>query len=146
MAHGLWPEQDAPGWSGLWASRLLEAVRLCLQGGGPVWLKTQAWRVDDQQALAVLDMARGTLVHEVRVQSDQILSATLWAPTDWNAAPEGPLAQSLLAAWNASDHQGKTSHRMTHASHLLSQWAAACDPCLPVQVRMPSSEHEENHA
>ena len=150
MQHQLWPLEDAPGWSGLWASRLIETVRLCLPAQKAPWLHTQAWRLDAQQACAAVDMARGVLVHRVQVSEGQVQSAMLWAPTDWNAAPQGPLAQSLYTAWQTPEGQASTAAASAQTRHapqvLLALWAAACDPCVPVRMGHDAHGQEVRHA
>jgi hypothetical protein len=71
--------------------------------------------------LAWVEMARGVLIHAVRLDRARarIMAYGILAPTDWNFAADGPVAQALAAA--AGDHTARVI-------------GAAFAPCLPFEV------------
>jgi len=81
-----------------------------------------ALRLDDGQALAWCEMARGLLLHWVQLDADgAVQDYRVLAPTEWNFHPDGALALALTSL-PAND---------TVAARTL---AAAFDPCVACTV------------
>jgi hypothetical protein len=126
-----WPERHDNAWLRLGA-RLAEAVRLGLPDvdgegrTGAGWLRRGALALGDGEGMAWCEMARGLLVHRVRLadgpDGPRIAECDVLAPTEWNFQPQGAVAMALRCL-AADGDEAKV--------HLL---AAAFDPCVTVQV------------
>jgi hypothetical protein len=128
LRHRQGQAQTQPSaWTRL-SARWLELVELAAadpllpsQGNVPL-LATGALSLDDGQALAWCEMARGLLLHWVQLAADDsVQDYRVLAPTEWNFHPDGALAQAL-AALSPGD---------TAAARTL---AAAFDPCVVCTV------------
>jgi hypothetical protein len=92
-------------------------------------LQAGALSLGDHSALAWTEMARGTLLHWVRLSdagpTATVQSCQVLAPTEWNFHPQGPVA-TLLAdpAFSAADRL-----------YLASLLSAVYDPCVPLVLR-----------
>lgn len=108
------------------ASRLDDLVRLSLPGAeGAAWLCSGSAVTGPAEGLAWTEMARGLLVHWVRLQDDRVAQCQVLAPTDWNFHPEGPLAAAVASL--PGDYTGAEDARLM---------AAAFDPCVPVRLQL----------
>ena len=109
------------------AARVAEIVRLA-SPGGEAWLAMGAAAVGPSEGLAWCEMARGLLVHGVRLAPGGVASgptvetARVLAPTEWNFHPQGAFAQ-VLAGLPADAPRP-----------LVELAAAAFDPCVTLQV------------
>jgi len=112
-------------------ARLAEAVRLGLPDaedrGGACWLRHGAIALAAGEGLAWCEMARGLLVHRVRLApagpgADRVVEYDVVAPTEWNFHPEGPVARALAALPPDADDS------------VVRLLAAAFDPCVAVHV------------
>ncbi len=119
----------------LLGSRLADLIRLCLPdragAGGSGWLARGAISTGPLGALAWLEMARGLLIHAVRLDPadpDRVLAYQILAPTEWNFHPDGIVAQHLSRM--------DPAHPKTDPQVALLM--AAYDPCVPFS-RMPAS-------
>lgn len=105
-------------------ARLVELLRLAAPGG-EAWLDAGALTLPDGSGLAWCEMARGLLLHRVRLaegpQGLVVADARVLAPTEWNFHPEGTLAQALRAL----------DPRDTAAAARL---AVAFDPCVAFTI------------
>lgn len=120
---GIWtrqhlPAAQRPGTPALrLGARLAEIARLALPGAA-AWLALGALPLAAGEALAWVEMARGLLIHHVRLDGSgdaaRVASCRVVAPTAWNFHPEGAVA-AALESW-----QG-------HPGVLV----AAYDPCVP---------------
>jgi len=127
------PTQPWSTWS-LLGSRLAELVRLSLPDApgeaGKGWLSWGALNTGPRQGLAWVEMARGLLVHQVRLQAPldgepvRVLSCQVLAPTEWNFHPQGLVAQVMAFL-------PVQSTKLTAQLHLLM---AAFDPCVPFHI------------
>ncbi|HET7863661.1 MAG TPA: hypothetical protein VFL86_04580 [Burkholderiaceae bacterium] len=98
-------------------ARLAEVARLASPGGA-AWLALGALPLAAGEALAWVEMARGLLIHHVRLdgQGDaaRVAACQVVAPTAWNFHPLGAMA-AALESW------------LGHPGLLV----AAYDPCVP---------------
>lgn len=146
--HDRAPAPSATAWS-LLGSRLAELVRLCLPDepgeGGAGWLSWGALATGPRQGLAWVEMARGLLIHQVRLeqaapgQTPRVQACQVLAPTEWNFQAGGVAAQALSGL--PADAPGLSTR-----VHLLM---AALDPCVPFQIGAPmvqDAQPEVNHA
>ena len=115
MARSAWTRMSA---------RWLELVELAVadpqgarQGGAPL-LASGALQLAEGQALAWCEMARGLLLHWVKVDAaGAVQGYRVLAPTEWNFHPQGALAQAVAAL---------PADALSAARTL----AAAYDPCV----------------
>jgi len=70
---------------------------------------------------ALVETARGLLIHEITLDGDRIADFFIVAPTEWNFHPQGPLAGWLLGR-GASDRDAVQS--------FAARAVAALDPCV----------------
>ena len=115
MARSAWTRMSA---------RWLELVELAVadpqgagQGGAPL-LASGALQLAEGQSLAWCEMARGLLLHWVKVDAaGAVQGYRVLAPTEWNFHPQGALAQAVAAL---------PADALSAARTL----AAAYDPCV----------------
>ncbi|MDO9284603.1 MAG: hypothetical protein Q7U26_06875, partial [Aquabacterium sp.] len=109
-------------------SRVVDLLRLAAPGGRS-WLAVGALPLPGRTGIAWVEMARGLLVHRVRLvatgDGDRVAEAQVLAPTDWNFHPRGLLAGALLAVNDAD-----SARRL----------AVAFDPCVEFSVGLPAQE------
>jgi hypothetical protein len=120
-------------------SRLVDLLRLASPGGAS-WLAAGALPLPGGAGIAWVEMARGLLVHTVRLQpgeagaegesGDRVAEARVLAPTDWNFHPRGLLARALVPVHHADDAR---------------RLAVAFDPCVAFAVQLPA-RREAHHA
>lgn len=130
---------------GLLGSRLAELVRLCLEAGatdapsGAHSLQHGALPTGECQGLAWVEMARGLLVHRVRLQEGEdgwrVRHCQVLAPTEWNFHPQGEVARRVAAL-------APGGAAVAPAVGLLM---AAFDPCVPFDI-VAVPEKELSHA
>jgi hypothetical protein len=115
-------------------ARLVDVLRLAAPGGRD-WLAEGALPLAPGEAVAWTEMARGLLVHWVRLedspQGPRVADCRVLAPTEWNFHPQGVLAQTLAAL------RGET------AAAQAARAAVAFDPCVEFVVE---STREPAHA
>jgi Ni,Fe-hydrogenase I large subunit len=70
---------------------------------------------------ALVDTARGLLMHEIALDGDRIADYFIVAPTEWNFHPQGPLAGWLMGR-DAVDREALTA--------FAARAVAALDPCV----------------
>lgn len=123
----------ASAWA-LLGGRIAELVRLSLPDdpaqAGAGWLHWGARPLGPGQALAWVEMARGLLIHYVRLDGvadgePRVAACQVLAPTDWNFHPRGVAARAL--AHLPADH----AHEPGPPVRLLM---AALDPCVPFHL------------
>jgi len=91
-----------------------------------------------REGLGWCEMARGLLVHWVRLDADDRIAAyRVLAPTEWNFHPEGSAAQALVACAGGAPATG------VDMAQLLAT-AAAYDPC--VELRLETGDQERADA
>lgn len=133
---GPWSRQAAPLPSAnagdRLVARLIETLRLAGPDGDAL-LSLGALTLGRNEGLAWVEMARGLLVHRVRLDDEgadgpRVADARVLAPTEWNVHPQGQLAQAL-ALLDPAD--------ATAAARL----AVAFDPCVAFEVEPPAGPH-----
>ncbi|EHR70476.1 Ni,Fe-hydrogenase I large subunit [Burkholderiales bacterium JOSHI_001] len=132
---GPWTRRSRPvtahnAWMRL-ASRLVDLVHLALPDSTAA-LAHGAWAPAPGEGIAWVEMARGLLVHWVRLDERQrVADVRVLAPTEWNLHPQGVLAQALAAL--------PANHPDTAAQARLL--ATAFDPCVDFEIDTPEPAH-----
>lgn len=134
LESGTWTRQRLPmplnnnAWTRLMA-RLVDAVAL-LHHSSQNHLAHGALSLDDNTAIAWVEMTRGMLIHGVQCDAttDKILRYSVIAPTEWNLHPQGRLAQALETIKSMGNIDGQATHMQAEA--LIS----AFDPCVSVRM------------
>ena len=117
-------------------ARVAELVRLALPDrpgySGAQWLSMGSVSTGPKAALAWVEMARGLLVHHVRLDSsgERVQSCRVLAPTEWNFHASGSVAQAL-----ATLPQEVDANVLRDVDGLVSAW----DPCLSYELNLESA-------
>lgn len=131
--HDPLPAAGAPttAWH-LLVCRIVDVLRLSGPQGA-AWLSQGALPLGPHEGLAWCEMARGLLIHWVRLSPDdqRIEAYRVLAPTEWNFHAEGPLALAL-----ARLDANRPPDELQAASRLL---AVAFDPCVDFEVHLPDT-------
>lgn len=128
---GPWSRRQGPGGSARSAwDRLIARVVDLLQLASPAgerWLTTGALSPRPGEGIAWTEMARGLLIHWVRLdESGQTVTACrVLAPTEWNFHPQGVLAQALA---------GLSSRPAEERRIAAQRLAVAFDPCVAFSI------------
>ena len=77
--------------------------------------------------IAWVENARGLLVHQVRLDADQITCYRIVAPTEWNFHPDGSLASALI---------GAPALDLTTVKRYTEQLVHSLDPCVACHVEI----------
>jgi hypothetical protein len=152
-----WPPMDAsfarrPLWRGAFAETGALARSGALEGGVRARVQARASELRDYlrgrpvlpgrasavpvvpgMGRALVETARGTLLHEIGVRDGRVESYVIVAPTDWNFHAEGPLALQLRAAL-----QRDAAGDGARVQEALSRWVLALDPCVRWAVERSS--------
>lgn len=113
------PPADA--WQRL-GSRLAEIARLSV---GQQALDRGARLRADGEAVAWVEMARGLLIHRLRLDADgRVAACRVFAPTDWNFHPDGAVARALESMSPCDERR-------------VGVLMAAYDPCVPYVIDQP---------
>jgi coenzyme F420-reducing hydrogenase alpha subunit len=80
---------------------------------------------------AMGEMARGLLVHAVRLEGGRIASYAIVAPTEWNFHPRGPLMLEL---------ENRPVRDAAEALRALGFAAATLDPCVALETELRDAE------
>ena len=106
---------------------LVDLLRLTAPDGAH-WLQAGALALGPGEGMAWTEMARGLLVHWVRLEGaahERVAAYRVLAPTEWNFHPHGVLASALQALPAGAA-----------ANDAAARLAVAFDPC--VRFRMAS--------
>lgn len=76
---------------------------------------------------ALVETARGLLMHEVVLEHDRVAAYRIVAPTEWNFHPQGPLAGWLIGRPCADENELRK---------FTAQAVAALDPCVPWELTL----------
>ena len=76
---------------------------------------------------AVVETARGTLIHDVALDGETVRDYAIVAPTEWNFHPDGPIRHWL---------QGAPADSIELARDHARRAAAALDPCVECRIRV----------
>jgi coenzyme F420-reducing hydrogenase alpha subunit len=74
---------------------------------------------------ALVETARGMLMHEVELDGDRVADYRIVAPTEWNFHPEGALAKYLMG--QPADDRGELNSK-------IARLVAELDPCVPWEL------------
>lgn len=109
-----------------WLARF-EELRDWAQGGEPIGCvgTVSSAAVTGGTGRALVETARGILMHEIVLDGGHIADYSIVAPTEWNFHPRGTLARYLLDA-NARDRNSLRQY--------AEQLVATLDPCVPWQL------------
>ena len=112
----------APAFAARWLARL-EELRDWAGGKetGGAGGTASAAQVEAGSGRALVETARGLLMHEIALDGERIADYCIVAPTEWNFHPQGPLAVWLLGR-DASDRDAVQS--------FAARAVAALDPCV----------------
>ncbi|MEF8701419.1 MAG: nickel-dependent hydrogenase large subunit [Candidatus Accumulibacter sp. UW20] len=80
---------------------------------------------------AVVETARGLLMHEVVLEDDRVADYRIVAPTEWNFHPQGPLSGWLI---------GRPCADQAELLGFAAQAVAALDPCVRWELRRESGQ------
>ncbi len=75
---------------------------------------------------ALVETARGMLMHEVELDGERVADYRIVAPTEWNFHPKGALATYLMG--QAIDDRGELERR-------IARFVAELDPCVPWELK-----------
>jgi hypothetical protein len=105
-----------------WLARLQE-LRDWVDGGAQAGAggTASAVQVAAGCGRALVETARGLLMHEIVLDGDRIAGYSIVAPTEWNFHPRGPLA-GWLTGRDASDREA--------LRNFAARGVAALDPCV----------------
>lgn len=125
------PDTATTAWH-LLVARIVDVLRLSGPQGA-TWLSHGALPLPDHEGLAWCEMARGLLLHWVKLTPDgqRIEAYRVLAPTEWNFHAEGPLALAL-----ARLEVDRPRDELLAASRCL---AVAFDPCVDFEVHLPDT-------
>lgn len=136
LRHQKKPMTAATAWTRLSArwTELMEIAAIPPHAPAPHTtdlLSSGALRLDEGQALAWCEMARGLLLHWVRLDAQgRVADYRVVAPTEWNFHPQGALAQALTAL---APHDAPSAMAL----------AAAFDACVDCKVTtQPPTENK----
>lgn len=115
-------QATASAFAARWQARLEElcdwAAGIERVGAGGT---ASAARVAPGTGRALVETARGLLMHEIVLDGDRIADYLIVAPTEWNFHPQGPLA-GWLAGRDATDRDALRAY--------TARAVAALDPCV----------------
>ncbi len=120
------PRTVLTAWDRL-VARVVDLLRLAAPDGAR-WLQAGALALAPGEGMAWTEMARGLLVHWVRLEGaafERVAAYRVLAPTEWNFHPQGVLARALQAL-----PSGPAAH------DAAARLAVSFDPC--VRFRMAS--------
>ena len=103
-------------------ARVADVAHL-LAPGGERWLALGGQCLGPREGLGWCEMARGLLIHWVRLESDErVADCRVIAPTEWNFHPFGAVARTLAAM------------PATVSTQRVRLLAAAYDPCVMLEI------------
>ena len=104
-------------------ARLAEFIRTLRED--PPGTALQSLALAPGAGAAAADMARGVLMHAVRLDGGRVVQYVIVAPTEWNFHPAGPLFDTL---------EGRPVADAGMARRALAFAAATLDPCVALEV------------
>lgn len=111
-----------PAFAARWLARL-EELRDWAHGREKVGAGGTASAVQSApgRGRALVDTARGLLMHEIALEGDRIAGYCIVAPTEWNFHPQGPVAGWLT---------GRDASNRDELQAFAARAVAALDPCV----------------
>ena len=79
------------------------------------------------QGLAMIEAARGRLIHWMELEQGVISDYAIVAPTEWNFHPQGIAAAGIKNLYASDEQQLK---------HQIALWINAIDPCVGYELRI----------
>jgi hypothetical protein len=115
-------------------ARMADLAFLALEAAGrlPARWRCDAFSPVPGTGFAVVETARGLLIHHVRVSRGRIADYLIVAPTEWNFHPAGAFRHGLL---------GLRSEDMGMIEKRARRLALALDPCVPFEVNVKFAAH-----
>ncbi len=115
-----------------WVARLTEIERLVLSIEKLIFelfSNQNNYQFDNNSSngLAIVDAARGRLVHYLELKGRIVKDYKILAPTEWNFHPKGVVYQSLITLLN-SVHKNKRQ--------LIEMFISTVDPCVSYNLRI----------
>jgi hypothetical protein len=89
--------------------------------------QAMAWHRQGDEAVVALEMARGVLLHWIRLEDGRIADYRIVAPTEWNFHPRGPARESL------GHLQGRDRQALRDA---VTRVVMALDPCVQYELEI----------
>jgi hypothetical protein len=83
------------------------------------------------EGAAMGEMARGLLVHVVRMEGGRVADYAIVAPTEWNFHPQGALLREL---------EGRPAGDADQARRALAYAGATLDPCVALHTELATAE------
>lgn len=115
-------------------ARMADLAFLALEITGrlPSRRRCDAFSPSPETGFAVVETARGLLIHYVRLEQSRIADYLIVAPTEWNFHPAGAFRNGLvgLSAWDAGTLE-RQARRL----------ALALDPCVPFKINVRLAGH-----
>lgn len=109
-------------------ARVLElAGGLAALAEGAPARQAMAWHRQGDEAVVALEMARGVLLHWIRLEEGRIGDYRIVAPTEWNFHPRGPAQESLGRL------QGRDAPALRDA---VTRVVMALDPCVHYELEI----------
>ena len=91
------------------------------------------------EGLAVVEAARGTLVHWFKMKHNVITDYRILAPTEWNFHPRGVAIKGLESITTASLFKENPDQKNMEILQQQSKlWLSAIDPCVRYQLEIIS--------
>ncbi len=79
------------------AARVADVARTVdALAGGSTPARLDAWSTASGSGVAVVETARGLLLHCAEIRDERVTGYGIVAPTEWNFQPGGPLERSLV--------------------------------------------------
>lgn len=114
------------------AARLMELVKVAVgmehvlgSPAAPRWV--QGSEVDRGAGVAMVDTARGILMHFMEIESERVNRYQVVAPTEWNFHPQGAFSGGL---------QGIAVADSAEAAQRVKWLALALDPCVAYEMEI----------
>lgn len=115
-------------------AQMADLAFLALEAAGrlPARWRCDAFSPSPGTGFAVVETARGLLIHHVRVSRGRIVDYLIVAPTEWNFHPAGAFRHGLFGL------PSKDSRTIEKQAWRL---ALALDPCVPFEVNVKFAAH-----
>jgi uptake hydrogenase large subunit len=108
-----------------WMARLADLVQHVRADGVSTLGRVSAASTDEGVGMALVETARGSLLHRARLHGGVVSDYVIVAPTEWNFHPQGP-----IRAWL----EGRAVAGPAAAREWLHRAAEALDPCVVCQL------------
>jgi len=123
------PLQSQP-WLARWTARLAELLIYATGDARQMLGRLDSGGLGSRTGRALIETARGVLVHEVRLRGNTIERYSIVAPTEWNFHPQGPVPDWL---------EGRPACDESDAKDWMQRAAESLDPCVRCELRVSAS-------